>query len=210
MALNELHAGAAHHAHDENIDHQGNANLAVWLSLASTTFITATFVGANVYLRGWSPTKFDTLNVPLLKDLPYYDVLLQIVAALLLFGAGALFVKNRWRAFNLLLGLSAATFIAVFIIQFRLTVWFANASPQIATIYAPSSTIEFLTTGVCVVLVGIAGWYASFGSKKKINYYFPVFMNVWLYSVCAGIVILLLEDVMSIGRFAAWCGQHLT
>ncbi|MCL6547634.1 MAG: hypothetical protein K6T30_01845 [Alicyclobacillus sp.] len=208
MAMHEVHAGG-HHAHDEHIDHQGNANLAVWLGLIALTFMTAAFVAANVYLRGWNPAKFDTLNASLLRELPYWDTLLMIVAGVLLLIAAPFFVRNRWREFNLMLALATLAFVAVLVIQFRLMLWFSYSSPQIATIYAPTAAIQFLLTLVCVILLAVAGWYANFGNKKKINAFFPVAMNVWLYTIISGIVILLVEDVMTIGQFAAWCGQHL-
>ncbi|MCL6444079.1 MAG: hypothetical protein K6T83_11590 [Alicyclobacillus sp.] len=209
MAMHEAHV-TGHHAHDENIDHQGNANLAIWLGLVALTFTTATFVGTNVYLRGWNPSKFDTLHAKLLIDLPYYDVLLLILGAILLFIGGGLFVKNRWSALRGVLALTTLVFVAVMVVQFRLTLWFAWSSPQIATIYAPTSAIEFLLSLVCVIMFAVAGWYASFGNKAKINAFFPVAMNVWLYTVVSAVVILLVENVMTVGQFAAWCGQHLS
>lgn len=212
MAVDHAHVGGHHPAHDENLDHQGNANLAVWLGLIALTFTTATFVGTNVYLRGWNPSKFDAnfANSLLLKDMPYYDVLFMLLSAVFLFIAGAFFAKNMWRAFNGMLALTTLSFVALLICEFDLMRWFAGYSQQVATIYAPTAVIEFLLTCVCVVLLCFAGWYSSFANKKKINAFFPVAMNVWLYSVFSGIVIILLENVMTVGQFAAWCGTHLT
>ncbi|MBX5435973.1 MAG: hypothetical protein IRZ33_01995 [Alicyclobacillaceae bacterium] len=209
MAMHGAHAGG-HPAHDEHIDHQGNANLAVWLGLIALTFTTAAFVAANVYLRGWNPSKFDRVTAGLLKELPYWDTLFLIIAGVLLLIAAPLFVKNRWKAFNGVLALATIAFMVVLVIQFRLMIWFTWASPQVATLYAPTAVIEFLLTLLSVILLAVAGWYANFGSKKKINGFFPIAMNVWLYTIISAIVILLVEDVMSIGEFAAWCGQHLT
>lgn len=214
MAMHEVHgASGHHHFDDENYDHQGHANLATWLGLVAATFTTASFVASNVYLRGWNPTKFNTNFANqqyLLKDLPYVDVLMMLVSGVLLLIAASLFRRNKWKAFNLLLALSTLSYVTVLITQFKLMVWFAGSSQQIATIYAPTAAIQFLFTFLCVILLGFAGWFASYGSKAKINYYFPVFMNVWLYTILAGIVILFLENVLTIGQFAAWCGQHLT
>jgi uncharacterized membrane protein YozB (DUF420 family) len=209
MATEHAHAGV-HFDHNENIDHQGNANFAIWLGLVSLTFMTATFVASNVYLREWSPSKFHLSTAPLLRDLPNVSVLLSIVSALLLLGAGVAFVKNRWVAFNALLGVSVLSYAAELIVQFNLMVWFTGASQQMATIYAPTAVIQFLLTFVCVILLAVAGWYASFPNKAKINSFFPAAMNVWLYAAASSIVILLMEDVISFGQFAAWCGQHLT
>jgi uncharacterized membrane protein YozB (DUF420 family) len=205
MAMNQAHVSAHH---EEHVDHQGNANLAVWLGLIAVTFMTGAFVATNVYLRGWNPEKYE-LKDKLLTDLPYYDVLLLIIAGIILAVAGVFFVKNQWRAFNLTLALATITFVAVFICQFSLTIWFASYNKQIATIYAPSQAIEMCLSLICVILLATSGWYASYGSKAKINAFFPVAMNVWMYTILAGIVILLVEDVMSVGQFAAWCGQHL-
>lgn len=209
MSTDHGHAGGVHFDHNENIDHQGNANLATWAGLVSLTFMTGTFVASNVYLREWSPTKFH-LESGILKDLPNVSVLLSIVSALLLLGASAFFVRNRWRAFNTLLALAVLSYVGELITQFNLMVWFAGQSQQVATIYAPTEVMQFLLTLVCVILLAAGGWYASFRNKDKINRFFPVAMNVWLYAAFAAIVILLMEDVISFGSFAAWCGQHLT
>ncbi|KPV43889.1 hypothetical protein [Alicyclobacillus ferrooxydans] len=199
----------AHINHHENIDSQGNANLAVWAGLVALTFMTATFVASNVYLRGWSPTKF-VLKSTILKDLPYYSVLLSVISAVLLVGAATFFVKDRWGAFNGTLGLATLFYIGLAAVQFQMMLRFGHASPQSATIYAPTAIVQFLLTVVGVILLAVAGWYSGFASKAKINAFFPVAMNVWLYTAASGIVILLLEDVLTVGQFAAWCGQHLT
>lgn len=199
-----------HQPHDDNIDHQGNLNLAMWLGMVSVTFITASFVATNLYLRGWSPTKFDVSLAPILKDVPYYDTLFQLLAAILLFVSGGFFTKNRWKAFNAVLALVTILFVGVLIAQFELMIRFGNASVQVATIYTPTAVIQFLVTLVCVVLCVVTGWYASFANKRRVDYFFPAAMNVWLYSIASGVVILLTEDVMSVGRFAAWCGMHLS
>lgn len=210
MSTHGAHVAAGHQAHDENIDHQGNANVAVWLGMISVTFFTATFVGTNLYLRGWSPSKFGVQLAPILHEVPYYDTLFQLLAAVLLFISGGFFLRNRWKAFNGTLALVTLLFVAVMIAQFELMIRFVNSSQQVATIYGPTATIQFLLTFFCVIMCIVTGWYSSWGNKARINYFFPIAMNVWLYSIASGLVILLTEDVMSVGKFAAWCGQHLT
>jgi uncharacterized membrane protein YozB (DUF420 family) len=213
--VKEVHEMSTNHAqadvhfdHNENIDHQGNANLAVWLGLVALTFMTATFVACNVYLRGWAPSKFH-LSDKVLTDLPYVTVLLSIISVILLFVAASFFARDKWRAFNLVLALTTLVYIAQVMVEFNLMLWFAGYSKQVATIYAPTAVMEFALTVVCVILLVAAGWYASFANKRKINSFFPVGMNVWLYAAFSNVVILLVEDVMSVGQFAAWCGQHL-
>ena len=200
---------SAHIDHHENIDSQGNANLAVWAGLVALTFMTATFVASNVYLRGWSPTKF-VLKSAVLKDLPYYAVLLSIISAVLLVVAATFFVKNHWRAFNGILAVATLFYAGLGAVQFQMMLRFGHASAQSATIYAPTAVVQFLLTLVGVILLAVAGWYSGYANKGKINAFFPVAMNVWLYTAASGIVILLLEDVLTVGQFAAWCGQHLT
>jgi uncharacterized membrane protein YozB (DUF420 family) len=209
MATDHVHAGVQFD-HNENIDHQGNANFATWAGLVSLTFLTGTFVASNVYLREWSPTKFNLNIGNVLKDLPYLSVLLSIVSALLLVVAAIFFVRNKWQAFNTLLALAGLSYVGELITQFNLMVWFSGVNQQAATIYAPTEVIQFLLTALCVIMLVVAGWYASFRNKGKINKFFPVAMNVWLYAAVSSILILLLEDVISFGQFAAWCGQHLT
>ncbi|MCF8564048.1 hypothetical protein LLE49_04760 [Alicyclobacillus tolerans] len=209
MAVDRSHMSGAHAAHDENLDHQSHANLAVWLGLIALTFMYATFVATNVYLRGWNPSKF-ILKSNLLKDLPYYNTLVLIISGLLLLLAGTLFIRNQWRGFNLVLALTTLAYVGVLATQFRLMLWFIHYSPQIGTIYGPTSVIEFLLDVISIILLIYAGWYASYANKKKLNQFFPVAMNVWLYTIVSGIVVLLVENVMTVGQFAAWCGQHIS
>ncbi|GMA49673.1 hypothetical protein GCM10025857_10300 [Alicyclobacillus contaminans] len=208
--MSDMHANSdAHIDHHENIDPQGNANLAVWLGLVSLTFMTATFVGSNVYLRKWSPSKFQ-LDNSLLRNLPYVTVLLSVLAVLLLFVAAAFFKRDRWRPFRAVLALTTLVYLAQVIVQFNLMLWFAGYSKQVATIYAPTAVMEFLLSVVCIVLLAGVGWYSAYGNKRMVNGYFPVAMNVWLYTAFSNVVILLVENVVSVSQFAAWCGQHLT
>ncbi|WP_067931746.1 hypothetical protein [Alicyclobacillus kakegawensis] len=193
--------------HDERIDPQANANLAVWLGLAALTFMAAVFVASNVYLRGWNPSKF-TLNNQLLTDLPYWDTLILIVSGVLVLVAATFFARDRWQAFNAVLALAVLSWVATTLIQFRLMLWFAGYNQQIKTIDWPTSMIVFALTFISTVLIAIAGWYASFANKAKVNAFFPVAMNVWLYTVMFGIVVLLMERVLTVGQFAAWCGLH--
>jgi len=127
----------------------------------------------------------------------------------LLLVAASFFARDRWKAFNGVLALTTLSFAASALIEFRLMIWFADYNKQIATIYTPTAVIEFLLLLVCIVLLAVTGWYSGLGSKKKINQMFPVAMNVWLYAAFANVVILLVENVMTVGQFAAWCGQHL-
>ncbi|MCL6452351.1 MAG: hypothetical protein K6T78_01845 [Alicyclobacillus sp.] len=200
---------SAHAAHEEHIDHQGNANLAVWCGLVALTFMTGTFVAANVYLRGWSPSKFGKLHPGLLTQLPDYAVLCAILSAILVVIAGALFVKDKWGAFRGVLALATLSYVAMTGIHFRLMLWVGHYSPQAATIYAPTEVAQFVLSAICVILLAVAGWYSTFANKGKVNAFFPVATNVWIYTALSGIVILLLENVLTVGQFAAWCGQHL-
>ncbi|MDQ0190301.1 hypothetical protein JI721_09780 [Alicyclobacillus cycloheptanicus] len=205
-----VHDAHGHINHEENIDRQGNLVLAMWLGLVAVTFTAASFVASNVYLRKWSPTKFTLPHSAILKDLPYWSTLMLLIAGILCLIAGALFAKNQWKAFNLVLAITTLAFVAVVCIDFRLFVWFANSSPQTRTIYAPTAFIELGVSVTSVVLLAFAGWYASYGNKARINYFFPAAMNWWLYNAMFGIVVLLMENVITVGSFAAWCGQHLT
>lgn len=208
MSTDQSSAGT-HFDHHENIDPQGNANLAVWAGLVALTFMTGTFVAANIYLRGWSPTKFGKLTPGLLTTLPDYAVLLSIVSTILVLIAGAFFVKDKWGPFKGVLALATLSYFAITAIQFRLMLWVGHYSPQAATIYAPTEVTQFVLSALCVILLVVAGWYTGFADKAKINAYFPVATNVWIYTTLSSVVILLLEHVLTVGQFAAWCGQHI-
>ncbi len=197
-----------HVAHDENIDHQGNANLAVWFGLVSLTFFSATWVASNVYLRGWSPTKFQ-LKDALLTNLPYLETLFLLLSGILVFIAGAFFVKNKWTAFRGVLALTTLSYVTAAIIQFRLMLWLAGYNAQIRTIDAPTAAIMFLLSVISVILLVVAGWYSAYGSHHKINQFFPVATNVWIYTAMFGIIVLFLENIITVGQFAAWCGLHV-
>lgn len=206
VAMNETHVQSSH-GHEENIDHQGNANLAVWLGLASLTFFSATFIASNVYLRGWNPSKF-TLKNALLKDVPYWDTLLLLVSGILVLVAAIFYTRNKWAAFRGILAITTLSYTAAALVQLRLTIWFGHAGKQIATIYTPTAILVFLLAIVSVIMLAFAGWYSSYADKTRINQFFPIGMNVWLYTALFGIVVLLVEDVMTVGQFAAWCGLH--
>jgi uncharacterized membrane protein YozB (DUF420 family) len=206
--LRPVHGHGGHHA-DEHIDHQGNANLAVWLALSAVTFMSATFVATNVYLKVWTPSKFATHLSGLLQDLPYWVTVFLVLSGLSVVTAGALFLRDKWRAFNGVLAVTTVLYTVVLVLQFRLMLWFAGYNAQVATIYAPTAIIEFLLILVGVALLAVAGWYASYADKTKINQFFPVAMNVWIYSVLFGIAVLFMENVITVGQFAAWCGQHI-
>lgn len=209
MAIHSIH-GHALIDHEENIDRQGNLVLGIWLGLAGLTFTAASFVASNVYLRKWSPTKFSLPHLAKLQDLPYLSTLLLLISGILCLIAGALFAKDRWKAFNAVLALTTLSYVAVVGIDLRLFLWFSFTSAQVRTIYAPTAFIELGISVTSVVLLAVSGWYVSYGNKARINYFFPAAMNWWLYNALFGIAVLLMENVITVGSFTAWCGQHLT
>lgn len=202
-------SGRGHIDHEENIDRQGNLVLGIWLGLSGLTFTGASFVASNVYLRKWSPSKFALPKAALLRDLPYLSTLLLLLAGILCLVAGALYLRDRWKAFNAVLALTTLSFVGVVAIDLRLFLWFSFTSAQVRTIYAPTAFIEMGVSITSLGLLAACGWYASYGNKARINYFFPAAMNWWLYNVLFGIGVLLMENVITVGSFAAWCGQHL-
>ncbi len=145
-----------------------------------------------------------------LQDLPYFATLLLIVSGILCLIAGALFAKNRWPALNGVLALTVLSYIAVVGIELRLLLWFTFTSVQMRTAYAPTAFIELGVSVTSVVFLAVSGTYASYGNKARLNYFFPAAMNWWLYNALFGIVVLLVENVITVRSFVAWCGQHLT
>jgi len=200
------HGAGSEHAHAE--DPVKNGLIGVWLGLVALTFFLAVWIGSNAYLRSWSPAKF-SLSAGAGQELPYWDTLVLIIACIVLFIAGSLFKKGAWRGFNAMLMLTAILFLAFTDIEFWLLQYFLSASVQVKTAYFATTAIQFTLGCLSVLLLIIAGVYASYRNKEKIRNFFPVVMNVWLYTVAISIVILLVTDVMTVGQFGAWCGTKL-
>lgn len=202
--MGAVHAIDSGHEHD--IPKQ--QNMATWLGICAITFFYATFIASNVYLRGWSPSKF-TLDTSKVGSLPYYSVLTLVLTFIVLLVAGGLFRSKKWRALNAVMAFIGLLFVAYVIMQFQLVVMYGQLSAQVWTAYMPSGVMQLLLALLSLVFVGWVGWRSTFRSKTAFRRLFPIGMNYWMYCVLTSVVTYLLTDVMSVGSIAQWCGAHL-
>ncbi|MDB5084767.1 MAG: hypothetical protein JWN30_1653 [Bacilli bacterium] len=181
------------------------ANMGVFLGTVSFTFFSATAVACNVYLRSWSHDQF-TLADRALKDLPYLDTLTLIVAGLLLLLAGRFFRTKSWRKFNVTMALAVPLYLIIGDVQYWIIDALSKQNSQIQTAYMGPALIEFALTVLSFILLVRVNWI----TREKLKTYFPICMNVWLYTIASSIIMLLITDVVNFGDMAAWCGTKLS
>lgn len=184
-----------------------NGQLATWLGLISTLFFIATFVAANVYLRGWSPEVFSLSQT---SDLPYMSTL-----TLLLGTVAAVFMGNSYRkrangAFLIGLLVSTALFAASMVQEWMLIKEMAALGPAAWTAYVTVYTSQFIMLLISVILFVIAIAFHFRGNEKALKRFIPASMSVWLFTLMLGLGILLLTNVMTVEQFAEWCGVKFT
>jgi uncharacterized membrane protein YozB (DUF420 family) len=204
---------SAHHAPDwvphrsgTGIKHDGT--FATWLSILSFTFFLATFVAANVYLRGWAPDKF-TVDFGANADLPSYTTIVLLVAGFILLLAGSAYKQNAMKRFQGLMVVASLAFTAYAVMQMWLivTVWDLGAAAW--TTHLGIYVLQFSLALIDLVFIGFIGYYYSNRNDAKLRSVVPAAMSVFIYTVFIGITVLLITDMISIGQFAEWCGTRL-
>jgi len=201
---------AQHGGHEEVHEHDipKQQNMAIWLGLAGLTFFYATFVGSNIYLRGWSPSKF-ALSQAEVHNLPYYALLDLIAAFITMMIAGALFKQKRWQATNIALAVLGLLVVLYALFQLWIIEMFGGMSAQIWTAYMPSSVIQLLLAIASLIYIAWIGWRSTLRDKSHFMRIFPLGMNIWMYMFMSNVVVYFLTDVVTIGSFVQWCGMHL-
>jgi uncharacterized membrane protein YozB (DUF420 family) len=204
---------SAHHAPDWVPQREGtgikhNGIFATWLALCSFTFFLATFVAANVYLRGWSPEKFN-VDFGAQADLPGYTTLVLIVAGLLSIIAGNFWRSGQLGKFKGAMVLVTLAFFVYVVMQIWLIAytWYLGAAAW--TIYLGVYVCQILLTFVCIgFIISIAKYFGD-RNEKQLRSLVPAAMSVFLYTVVVGVACLVITDVITVGEFAEWCGTKL-
>ncbi|GAX88478.1 hypothetical protein [Effusibacillus lacus] len=186
-----------------------NGQLAAWLALVSYTFFLATFVAANVYLRGWRPDKFG-VNLPGdVTNLHYLSTAVLILTGIVLLVAGILFRNSEYKKFVGTMGIGAVLYSAYLVMQIQLLVKYVKQGAAIATINATITGFEILITLTSLALIAAVGWYGDSKNGKVLRRLVPGAMAVWMYAVVVGITVMIVTDVVSISEFAEWCGTRI-
>jgi uncharacterized membrane protein YozB (DUF420 family) len=200
--------GSVHEPLDPEQIHK-NARLAVWLGLVSFTFFFATAVAANVYLRKWSPDQFTLQLAEGPKEMLWLSVILLLLCGILLLLAGRYFRTDRWTRFNAAMSLVTLCFFAYGLLQVWFIRYLLQQSPQIWTAYVGVAVFQVLLAALSILLLIGAAFYTGFRNKQRLHAWIPAVMNVWLYTVITGIVVIFLTDLMTVSEFADYCGIKL-
>ncbi|MFC4767052.1 hypothetical protein [Effusibacillus consociatus] len=187
-----------------------NGQLAAWLGLISYTFFLATFVAANVYLRGWRPEVFGVKVPAEVSNLSYLSTLLLLVTGGILLIAGVLFRNGSYKKFLGTMSIGALLYSGYLLLQIQLLKKYIALGAAIATINATITGFQILITLTSLVFIAAVGWYGDSKDGKVLRRLVPGAMAVWMYSVVVGLVVMIVTDVVSVSEFAAWCGTRLT
>jgi uncharacterized membrane protein YozB (DUF420 family) len=210
MSENVIHHAAAEHsaghgAHVPDHDVPKAENMGIWLGLTAFTFFYGTFIASNVYLRGWSPTKF-ALDQHKISNIPYYSIFDLIALFIVLIIAGSLFKAKKWKALNGVMALTGLLFVLYTLFQFWIIQMYGAMSPQIWTAYMPAGVLQLILAIASLVYIAWVGWRSTFKNKAPLQRVFTLGMNIWLYTVITSVATYLLTDVMTMGSIAQWCG----
>jgi uncharacterized membrane protein YozB (DUF420 family) len=210
MSENVIHHAATGHsachgAHVPDHDVPKAENLGIWMGLVAFTFFYGTFIATNVYLRGWSPTKF-VLDQHKISNIPYYSIFDLIALFIVLIIAGSLFKAKKWKALNGVMALTGLLFVLYTLFQFWIIQMYGAMSPQIWTAYMPAGVLQLILAVASLIYISWVGWRSTFKNKAPLQRIFTLGMNIWLYTVITSVATYLLTDVMTVGSIAQWCG----
>lgn len=186
-----------------------NGQLAAWLGLVSYTFFLATFVAANVYLRGWRPDVFGVELPADVKSFSYISTLVLIVTSVVLLIAGVSFRNGSYKKFLGTMGFGAILYATHLVLQIQLMMKYIALGKAVATINATITAFQILITLTSLALIAAVGWYGDAKDGKVLRRLVPGAMAVWMYAVVVGIAVMIITDVVSVGQFAEWCGTRL-
>lgn len=204
---------SAHHApdwvpHREGTGAKHDGILATWLSLCAFTFFLATFVASNVYLRAWSPEKFN-VDFGAQADLPGFTVIALLLAGFLAYFAGTSWKAGKRKAFMGFMVALTLVFFAYTALQMYLIAytWYLGAGAWTAYlgIYVTQILLAFVIIGM---LIAVAKYFGD-RNEKQLRSLIPATITVIFYAVVTGLIVLVLTNMMSVGEFADWCGTKL-
>jgi uncharacterized membrane protein YozB (DUF420 family) len=201
------------HSHDPMVPGKGIKDigqLGTWLGLISFTFLFATFIASNVYLRGWSPEIF-SVNLPAeVQNIVYLNFLFTLLAGILSISAGIGYKKKKSTLFISLYVLMGMAFLGDMI----LTGWIINQYYGISsaawTAYGMVEIFMFILDLISMILFVIGFFYMRPKKIQALNRFIPGALSVWVYTMIMGIVVFIQCDLIQIGQFLEWCGMKLT
>lgn len=200
------------HSHDPMVPGKGIKDigqLGTWLGLISFTFLFATFIASNVYLRGWSPETF-SVNLPSqMQNIVYLNFLFTILAGALAIAMGISYKKKNNSLFLSLYGLMGAAFLGSMILTSWMIGQYHGMSAAAWTAYGMVE-IFMLVLSVISLILFIIGIVYMIRRKKALNRFIPAALSVWVYTMIMGIVVFIQCDLMEVGQFLEWCGIKLT
>lgn len=204
---------ASHHSHiplpEPGPGIKDNGQLAAWLGLIAYTFFLATFVAANVYLRGWKPDVFGVKLPSEVTSLSYLSTVVLIVTGVILLIAGMLFRNGSYKKFIGTMGIGALAYAGYLLLQIQLLKKYIAQGAAIGTVNGTITAFQMLITLVSLVFIAAVGWYGDRKDGKALSRLVPGAMAVWMYAVVIGITVLIVTDVVSVSEFAGWCGTRL-
>lgn len=201
------------HSHDPMVPGKGIKDigqLGTWLGLISFTFLFATFIASNVYLRGWSPETF-SVNLPgPVQNIVYLNFIFTILAGLLSIALGMSYKKKKNSLFISLYVLAAIAFLGDMI----LTGWIINhyygMGASAWTAYGMVEIFMLILDVVSLVLFIVGFFYMNQKKSKSLNRFIPGALSVWVYTMIMGIIVFIQCDLIQIEQFLEWCGIKIT
>lgn len=183
-----------------------NGQLATWLGLISFTFLFATFIASNVYLRGWSSETFSVkLSTPL-QNVVNITMLFTILAGILSLGVGISYKKRNNTLFSSFLILTGVSFLADIILTWVLINQYKAMGAAPWTTYGMVEIFMLALHVVSFVFFSFGLVYMLRNKGGVLNRFIPASLSVWIYTVLMGIIVFIQCNLVQIGQFAEWCG----
>lgn len=180
--------------------------LGTWLGLIAFTFMFATFIASNVYLRGWSPGTFSMKLPGYVQNMVNTSVIFTVLTGILSLGVGISYKKRKDVTFITLFLVNGCAFLTNLILTGYLIAQYKTIGPAAWTAYGMVEIFMFALELVSVAF-SITGFIYILGNNTKaLNRFVPAAMSVWIYTVLMGIIVFIQCDLIQIGQFAEWCG----
>ena len=201
------------HSHDQMVPGKGIKDigqLGTWMGLISFTFLFATFIASNVYLRGWSPETF-SINLPgSVQNIVYLNFLFTVLAGVLSISAGISYKKKKNALFMTLYILSAMAFVGDSILTGWIVGHYYGLSAAAWTAYGMVEIFMLILDVISLVLFIVGFFYMGPKKNKSLNRFIPGALSVWVYTMIMGVIVFIQCDLIEVGQFLEWCGMKLT